>query len=192
MQDSDDPAENIYAAAYLRPRYDGGGALSFNGAVPFALNIFTESKQGSFLEPQLKLGQNSNAPGIESDGFWVVYIQLAYQGGVTEDLDPKKGEEPLGGITDRFEFFDDATSEASVPQGGQGSLVFLETDRDADLTLGRDFRIRTAPHEVGHQFGLLGDDSRRTFGIMNVTGALTFVPRHLNVLRWRVKSPGVE
>ena len=77
-----------------------------------------------------------------------------------------------------------------MPQGGQGSLVFLETDRDADLTLGRDFRIRTAPHEVGHQFGLLGDDTHQTLGIMNVRGVLTFVPRHLNVLRWRVKSPG--
>jgi hypothetical protein len=190
MQDSDNPAENIYAAAYLRPRYDGGGALSFNGAAPFVLNILTEPRDPSFFIPQMAVAQNSNAPGIESDAFWVVYIQLAYQGGLTEDLDPKKGEVPIGGITDRIEFFDDATSEVSVPQGGQGSLAFLEDDRDADLTLGHDFRIRTAPHEIGHQFGLQGDDPRRAFGIMNVTGALAFVPRHLNVLRWRVKSPG--
>jgi hypothetical protein len=190
MQDSDDPAANVYAPAYLRPRYDGGGNLAFNGSVPFALNIPTESRASSSFTPQLELGQNSTTPGIESDGFWVVYLQLAYQGGVTEDVDPDN-ESIIVGITDLDEATasNDATSEASVPRGGQGSLVFLESARDADR------RARPAPHEVGHQFGLKGDGylyrDRTDFGIMNPTGPLAFIPSHLNVLRWRVKSPGM-
>lgn len=57
------------------------------------------------------------------------------------------------------------------------------------LMLGDDLKVRTAPHEVGHQFGLKGDASG--FGLMSSSGSgqpLTFVDRHLNILRWRIKG----
>jgi hypothetical protein len=184
IQDSDDPATNVYAPAYLRPRYDGGGNLTFDDSVPFVLNVPTSLTESSVFQPQLRLGQNSI--GSESDGFWVVYVQLGYQGGTTNDGDPDS-EFIIAGITDldQATASNDATSEASVPRGGQGSFVFLEAARDVDR------RARPAPHEIGHQFGLKGDDKRTDFGIMNTTGSLAFVPKHLNVLRWRVKSPGM-
>jgi hypothetical protein len=79
-----------------------------------------------------------------------------------------------------------------VPKGTFGSIVFIETQRDIDRR-GYDLLIRSAPHELGHQFGIRGDDLNvPQFGIMNPQGALIFGPRHLNILRWRVRSPGRE
>jgi hypothetical protein len=50
----------------------------------------------------------------------------------------------------------------------------------------------TIPHEIGHQFGISGDRApMRWFGIMGYRGGLNFVDAHLNVLRWRRKSPGI-
>lgn len=55
----------------------------------------------------------------------------------------------------------------------------------------------TVPHELGHQFGLLGDQKRTTFKIMdysnyigNVVNEESFHPEHINIMRRRVKSPG--
>lgn len=45
------------------------------------------------------------------------------------------------------------------------------------------------PHEIGHQFGIRGDTPG--FGLMSYNNELTFVDRHLNVIRWRRKSPGI-
>ena len=100
-----------------------------------------------------------------------------------------------GGATVNIHTVDDVTSASQVPVGSQGSLVFIETMRDLDLFLitggdWSDFRIRSAPHEIGHQFGIEGDAAGVDFGIMNPTGDLKFVDRHLNVLRWRKRSPG--
>ncbi len=49
------------------------------------------------------------------------------------------------------------------------------------------------PHEIGHQFGLKGDDN--DFGIMSTElteKALSFVPEHLHILRCRTRSPGQD
>jgi hypothetical protein len=53
---------------------------------------------------------------------------------------------------------------------------------------GDENRRATAAHEVGHQFGLAGDVAG--YHIMSTYEVLDFVDTHLNVLRWRVKSPG--
>jgi hypothetical protein len=191
MRDSDDPAQNVYAPAYLRPRYDGGGSLAFNGTVPFTLNVPTDVKNVNSFNRLLSPYRNSQAAGIESDEFWVVYLQLGYQGGIANDGDPNT-ELIFGGITEQLQgVSDNATSEATVPGGGQGSFVFLESARDGDIAQEYNWRERSAPHEVGHQFGLKGDNEKAAFGIMNPKGPLAFVPTHLNVLRWRVKSPGM-
>jgi hypothetical protein len=187
MQNSDNPTDNVYAPAYIRPVYDGGGnAANDSGNVGFILN---NVDNGPATLSQINSGRNSGS--IESDNFWVVYVQIAYQPDPTEDSDPGT-ESAAGGYTPSYTngTTDEVTSSASVTRGADGSLLFIETVRD---------RIRypplsimdtiAAPHEVGHQFGLKGDAAG--FGIMfNSSEAPVFVDKHLNVLRWRVKSPG--
>lgn len=87
-----------------------------------------------------------------------------------------------------------------MPEGGQGSLLFIEAMTDGFVQGSSDANIRTAPHEIGHQFGLLGDNSERNqtpsteFGIMGynfIPSTRYFIPRHLNLIRWRERSPGI-
>src|SRR6185295_19108254 len=72
-----------------------------------------------------------------------------------------------------------------------GSLVFLEAARDIAVEKSSNARKAVAPHEVGHQFGIAGDNPSPifSFGIMVPGGTPVFVPMHLNLLRWRVHSP---
>lgn len=188
MQTSDDPLKNVYAAAYIMPVYDGGGALSNNqNNIPFTANVADGTAS---WDAQLNLGWNSESN--ERDDFWVVLLQLAYQGDVTEDTDPNS-EPQTGGAGGVYGSVNDVTGAAGVPLGGDGNLVFIEAQVDGDRSGGFDLRKRSAPHEIGHQMGLKGDDlSVPEFGIMNAVGGLTFGPRHLNVLRWRVRSPGFQ
>ena len=84
-----------------------------------------------------------------------------------------------------------------VPKGGEGSLIYVEASRDNDAQSEseaeavRDALKRVPPHEVGHQFGLRGD-GLASQGIMSVQKGSShmFVEEHLNMLRWRVNSPG--
>jgi hypothetical protein len=176
MQDSDDPAANAFAPAYIRPIYDGGGNTSNDsGRVPFVLNVASGS-----VETQINLGHDSEA--AEGNDFWVVYMQVGYQGRPDADEDPN-GEGATGGTSVTYATGHTATSEATVPRGGPGSLVYMETMRDFGLL----FPTTAAPHEVGHQMGLA--DAPTGFGIMSAENTM-FVDSHINVLRWRVKSPG--
>ena len=151
--------------------------------------VLNQVNDGPIVLSQINSGRSSGLN--ESDNFWVVYIQVAYQPDGLEDSDPDT-EDSTGGYTPPYinGKTDDVTSSADVTRGADGSLLFIETVRD---------RVRyppvsiidtiAAPHEVGHQFGLKGD--LPGFGIMlNSTEAPVFVDRHLNVLRWRIKSPG--
>ena len=118
----------------------------------------------------------------------MVYVQVDYQPDAVHDFDPNT-ETSVGGYTSPFALTDDVTNSAGVPRGGNGSLVFVETMRDRVRFPGSIIDTISAPHEVGHQFGLQGDAAG--FGIMfNSSESPVFVDRHLNVLRWRIKSPG--
>lgn len=186
MQESDDPAVNVYAPAYIRPVYDGGGDVFNNDSnVTFALNVTSAPDP---VDIQVARGRNSGPD--ESDAFWIVYVQLAYQGGVSIDNDPNS-ESAEGGATVSLGHADSITSVTEVPRGGNGSLIYLETAADDERSEAGDFPKRVVPHEVGHQFGLKGDNlGDSDFGIMNPEGLLRFCARHLNILRWRVHSPG--
>ena len=176
MQDSDDPKLNVFAPAYIRSSHDGGGDPANNtGSISFVLNV-----PSGTVETQINLGRNSGA--AESDDFWVVYLQVSYQGRPDADEDPT-GEGASGGTTVSYATGHVATSAADVPRGGLGSLVYMETMRDFGLL----FPTIAAPHEVGHQMGLA--DAATGFGIMSAETS-AFVDAHLNILRWRVKSPG--
>lgn len=180
MQDADGSAQNAFAPAYIRPIYDGGGNASNNtGAIPFLVNVASDA-----VATQVNLGLNSQA--AESDAFWVVYVQVGYQGRSERDNDP--GEEGATGgvtLTTTGGTGHVATSAATVPQGGPGSLVYLEAMQDFGLF----FPTVAAPHEVGHQLGLA--DAPAGFGIMSGEST-SFVDDHVNMMRWRVKSPGQQ
>ena len=175
MQDSDNPSTNVFADAYIQPTYDEAGVTADKDNVTFDPNVTTEKEYwGQYL-----LGVDSDVN--ERDDFWVVYIQLAYQGDEKHDNDPAVEKDVPLGVTYANQTKDDVKGETQVPTGGHCSLLFLETIKEEQGNIDG-----VAPHEVGHQFGLWGD--KPGFGIMD--SGWGFVPRHLNVLRWRVKSPG--
>jgi len=192
MQKTDEPAHNIFAPAYIMPVIDGGGDPTWNNMVPFLLHVLPD-----VLDTQIETYRDSK--GNESDDFWVSYLQLSYQG--VADNDPNltrysRGLNEFGG-----------TGGVTI-HTGVGSLLFMETMRDVDANFVIDnkcpvgaepfMEIGVAPHEIGHQFGLGGDDSCNSksgaqFGIMSYgvpREDLKFVPLHLDALRSRVKSPG--
>lgn len=141
---------------------------------------------------------------LERDDFWIGYLLVSYQADVSADVDPIGfflGNAPYreGILKENTDVYD---PNSGVPPGGIGASIFFEVIRDYDLkpppivagdplairaTLSR---TRTAPHEVGHQFGLGHNDGRLIGGIMSYTGDLYFTPNHINLMRWRVKSPG--
>ncbi len=125
MQNSDDPTKNVYAPAYIRPEYDGGGSAANNSSLPFVLNNPPSSDLNAVVS-QIESGRNSGPN--ESDSFWVLYVQVTYQGPQARDCDPNT-ENATVGQTPSYGSTNDVTNSAGVPQGGQGSLVALETSR---------------------------------------------------------------
>jgi hypothetical protein len=188
MQNSDDPTKNVYAPAYIRPVYDGAGASGNNNNQSneiFSLNL---PSIPVLLETQLA---SQNSENNENDAYWVAYVQLCYQGDENKDSDTNS-EPALAGITSTVGPAVDLISSSAALEGAfsSGSLVYLETMRDVAVQLSNDARKRTVPHEVGHQFGIKGDNTSPmfSFGIM-ADGEPKFVPMHLSLLRWRVHSP---
>jgi hypothetical protein len=186
-----DPERNALARAYICLVYDGGGDSANNESyLPFYANVPDTTNA---LVDQLNLGIDSL--GNESAGFWVAYVQLAYQGDTKYDNDPVGGSAD-GGVTLAPDMANRIRSCGDVPIGSNGSLIFLETSMDMDAadSTGVSQVLRgVVPHEVGHQFGLDGD--RSGFEVMSnlVTGEpLQFVPTHLNILRCRACSPGTK
>jgi len=201
IEDSDNPDKNIYAAAFMKPDYNWANQQGYStNTVTFNLN-FNNFEEISRLQLASEGSKNS-----ENDEFWVVYILLGYQHFKDEDNDPDEETKPDGQtilITAGFTLDGGTTDVVSdskdVPKGEDVSMVYLEAAKDRDFlfrnTPGKlpDFRMRTLPHEIGHQFALKGDPQSTTgqrFGIMDRDVAPVFVPQHLNVLRWRVNSPG--
>jgi hypothetical protein len=139
-----------------------------------------------------QLGYGWGTGGTESDAFWVVYLQVAYQEDASQDNDPNF-EEGLTGATTAYVdgLTDSVVNSAGVPRGADGSLIFLEVMRDVEINQSLPRLRRTPAHEIGHQMGLRGDNPTG-FGIMSYqdSNAYSFVPQHINILRWRIKSPG--
>lgn len=192
MQQSDNSSANLYAPAYIMPVYDGGGNTMNNTSnIQFQLNIPSNQNQA-----QINLGRNSGSN--ESDNYWVTYIQLGYQGGISVDRDPDVdpgiidpgtdlGRTPVFGSADTIP--GDCTG---VPRGGDGSVIYLESVRDLFYVNYRDKDDgATVPHEVGHQFGLDGDETGQGLMSSDPKEGQTFIGSHLHILRCRVKSPGV-
>lgn len=189
MQPTSDISRNLYAAAYIEPDYTWAeNQPGMNDSdVQFEIVQYTPL---DFLNERRVADARRDSAGMENDEFWIGYILVGYE--ATEgDVDPVT-DGALGGVSPPVNrltaWTDDVTDSRNVTRGSISSIIYIESMRDEDVTDGGDFKIRTAPHELGHQFGLAGDEPG--FGVMSVEDPLQFVPRHINIMRWRQASPG--
>lgn len=188
IKSSDEPSENIFADACIKPVYDNS-ALNGNSRPIALFQLNTPDDDQAQATDQLRRGRDTEFVG--TDDFWVAYFQLAYQPNEGADGDPESGVTgghtyAVGTSTDVF--FSNEVNP--IPKGGIGSFVFLEAIKDVGIEGGFDARAVTPAHELGHQMGLEGHAPG--FGIM-VSGnpeSARFVPKHIVILRSRVKSPG--
>jgi hypothetical protein len=189
MRNSDGVAQNVYAAAYIQPNYDWARQANYNqGDVAFFLNrTQTTDELDAFLNGL------RNSDGDERDDFWIAYLLLGYQSRTTDDND-RDAESSLGGATIAMGTANSPpTAPQPFPRGGDNTLFYMENCRDLDQAnlvnmVPLEWEMGTAPHEIGHQMGLAGDEPG--YGIMSTGETLIFVPTHINMLRVRVHSPG--
>ena len=144
LQEADTPSANRTAPLFIRPIYDGGGAMMYNQTnTAFVRN--TESSSA------YSWGSRAN----NSPRFWVVYFLASFQDSyltLTEDFD-SDGE---GGTW----------ASANNSPMGAGVLFYLESFRDGSLA--SDWTSRVSVHELGHNFGLIDSYiSPATDGIMH-------------------------
>ncbi|MGH9819340.1 MAG: hypothetical protein ACRD43_04150 [Pyrinomonadaceae bacterium] len=126
---------NVLAPAYIIPKYDLSGS---HGKTGFILNLSISTAS----EVQAAFHFDNSAVSNIAD-FWAIYLSTAYQASETEDGDPNGTQATLG-VTD---------SDIGT---GQGSLLFLETNRNTECdhwNIGPINRNYTVAHEVGHKFG---------------------------------------
>jgi hypothetical protein len=141
IQASDDHALNLFAPAYIRPVYDGGGNATNNTqTVGFYLNTESPNSYVAVVP-----GWDSRANN--SARFWVAYILAAFQDSyqqMTLDKDASSEGSTLG----------------STASGAGGSLIYLESLREGGAAAagGRDaYERRVVAHEVGHALRIVGD-----------------------------------
>lgn len=198
MQPSTDINQNSYAAAYIEPDYTWAeNQPGMNDTdVQFQLEI-TETLPFFFNEGPV-VNERRDSAGMENNEFWIGYILIGYQS--NRDFDPP-GNAIVGiapAVIPGESWTNNADSFLDVPTGSYGAIIYIEVMRDLDATImGLNSRLKAAPHELGHQFGLLGDTSPLppslpNWGIMDSSESLNFVPQHIRVLRFRVASPGEE
>ena len=191
---------NRYAAAYIEPEYTWAEAQTGmnDSDVQFQLNVdFTPP---NYDNERSIINARRDSSGLENDEFWIGYILIAYQPdnayqdllGNVVVLDGDPNNPVVGGTAPPISYMtawtDSVADFTTVTGGSIGALIYIESMRDQDSFDGGDFRTQTAPHELGHQFGLRGD--LPGFGIMSAGEPLYFVPAHINLMRWRISSPG--
>jgi len=151
----------------------------------------------------------------ERDDFWVAYFIISYQCPHAKDLDPifELQNYPWQGVSLAHTADclnspvcpplqtgnDPPIITQTVPAGGEGAFIFMETIRDftAKWTTQTIGERLTAPHELGHLFGVDGDEPGTLWKIMGYprfdigeTDSVEFHPEHINIIRSRVRSPG--
>jgi hypothetical protein len=161
IQDSDNPALNVFAAAYVRPTYDIGDN---NDLVAFKLNMDTTSAT------TIIANYDFDTSATQADvNFWTVYLLGAYQGRTTEDHDPAT-DSALVGIVDNL--------------NGQGANVFIEVIRPPETTnTGVVNNAATTAHEIGHLFNGQHTDGSGLMAQSINRASITFDPTTLNTIR---------
>jgi hypothetical protein len=196
LRPSTNIAENPYAAAYIEPNYSWAQQQpGMNDTLTqFYLNV--PLTPPNYETERGIIDQNRDSIGMERDDFWIGHLLVGYQGDTPVDVDSELAA--VGGVAPPVNYQTAWTNSVmdslDVTRGSLTAIIYIEVMRDWDATAFADFRVRTAPHELGHQFGLLGDSSDPAplpnWGIMSADGPLEFVPTHINVMRWRIDSPG--
>lgn len=202
-----DSLVKIMKQIFIQPIIDGGGGTNDNN-VPFSANfnvgynVLAGTPKYNKLQ-QIILGIDSFnfTKNNKKTNFWTCHILSAFQGDFEKDHDPRlenitiDGQGlPISGAT--------VLSHRNIAKGCYSSLIFLETIRD----IGQPNKINlNIAHELGHQFGLShGDTSligaaipeydkknKKRMGIMTgLDYSGFFIPRHKNLIRSRVNSPG--
>jgi hypothetical protein len=171
--DSDMPANNVFARAYVRPAYDLNNPTNNpNPNPPFVLNPLQDT-----LPATLSLWRFDNRASI-SDDYWVIYLLGAYQPSTDNDLDPDTDEGGFGitwpGTGGSTEFMEIVSAHELAEQD-------KSIDKDPKLAdcANREIykaSIRSAPvaaHEVGHLFdgdhpdkGLMGGSCKETTSLI--------------------------
>jgi hypothetical protein len=136
VSDSDNPAQNVFAHAYIRPRADFASQV----APPFIRNVWDNSVPpvpGDTARRRAQLAAGGEWPTTPS--FWRSYLQGSVQGNPARDADPDR-EPAYTGVNEGF------TDE-------HGSFIYVATIRDELLCMRTDQMEHTVAHELGHQFG---------------------------------------
>lgn len=159
IQDSDDPAQNVFAPAYVRPIYDIGDS---NDNAGFVLNT-----PGAGTPADLISTYDFDSEGTHNNSeFWTVYLLGAYQYAIAADGDGE-GNVTFGAADGRF--------------GARGASVFFEGLSEGTPTTYFNNAATTA-HEIGHLFS--GDHFDG--GLMEQSGtraSLAFTEITLNFIR---------
>jgi hypothetical protein len=143
-----------------------------------------------------KIDKKNTTKVNKKDNFWSCHLLSSFQSDFDVDNDPIRNG-TYTRLGQSYPFSNQVLSHTDVANGCYSSFIFLETIRDVGLASPE----LTIAHEVGHQFGLshgggekdLGKDVNEypRMGIMhgtNISGS--FIPRHLNLIRSRISSPG--
>lgn len=215
LQTSDNVSSNPFAEAYIIPEYDWAIEAEFNQTnIPFESH-YPRTDEGLLeLEKVNKYrdSKNSTAGVYERDDFWVGYLLIAYQSVSGFEYDPSyyppldltRGFQVVGGVAPainrEIDVVDGTIDSRGVPRGSLGAIIYIESMRDMDSSpnlapdrINFNSRIQVAPHEIGHQFGLKGDSNDPYAGVManlGITNSFHFNSGHINLMRWRIKSPG--
>jgi hypothetical protein len=156
---------NIFATAYVRPTYDGGGDPSNDEEdVPVQLNVKgnVEAARSQIANFQ---GSKTRRGSLNSNDFWIATLQVSFQEDLQADFDPdlaaklaRGGSAEMGFIAVTPFFRTGLFGLFGPLKPFAGSLVFRESRRDiADIFSWPqdDVERWSAVHEVGHQFGCL-------------------------------------
>ena len=170
----DSPANNLFAAAYIRPVYDIGDN---NNSVPFAANLAEESPTAK--RALYDFDQKATEASVD---FWTVYLLGAYQYIPSQDYDPDFEASLVAGIVDSTPGSD---AQGDLIRDGWGALLFFEMEREgrnkrAEGHPVSEFALSPywVPHEIAHLFGARHTDQ----GLMSQTSG-SFSPKSLDRIR---------
>lgn len=113
MQDSLNRDRNVFAAAFVIPKYDLNSSAKTPG---FNRNVeYVEGGSVGEVPAQNRAGRDN----LSNQNYWTVYLQGAFQGPVVSDHDPASETTIAGGVTGF----------------GSGSLIFAENLRETEISL---------------------------------------------------------